>query len=70
MDRKFIIFSNVILFFMIITNLWSATSSWIFDDIDMSSNPNLQTALLYIICGFLFNQYGSEKAAKEDTSDS
>ncbi|GAC15969.1 hypothetical protein [Aliiglaciecola lipolytica] len=61
MDRKFIMFANAILFFMIATNLWAAVSAWLFNDINMSSNPHLQTALLYVICGFLFNQYGTEK---------
>lgn len=61
MNRKFVIFTNAILFLMIATNLWSVTFNWFVNDIDMSANPNLQTALLYIICGFLFNQYGAEK---------
>ncbi|MBU2878607.1 MULTISPECIES: hypothetical protein [Alteromonadaceae] len=69
MDRKFIIFANAILFFMIATNLWSATYSWIVNDIDMSTNPNLQTALLYIICGFLFNEYTTEKSSKTDSNE-
>ena len=61
MNRKFVIFTNSILFLMIATNLWSATYNWIVNDINMSTNPSLQTALLYIICGFLFNQHDAVK---------
>ncbi|GAA6184885.1 hypothetical protein [Aliiglaciecola sp. NS0011-25] len=69
MDRKFIMFANAILFFMIVTNLWNAASGWLFDDIDMSSNPHLQTALLYVICGFLFNQHFSTKTFHKNTME-